>query len=483
MAVGQYCYGAFLKILTLCSPKTTTQKYLCGTMFLAVNPTYDIRDDDGTVAHLKACRDNVSASVTDYIGNVNTDVLISCFENDIIPRLNQEKLKRMILAIRDVLLNDSSIDGSAVIGSILKKQKDEYRIITEFHLPEMLADFMIFSLRGIDNNTGASYIGRIDNAYIDSFEKQTSNIKIVQQKSVLPTSLATTLTDKDYKNTFEEVSNVKLGLNNPEDFRIFRLKLEDYEFTYGALQTFLSRNLGRYVHSRAKMNKYKITDDLERVGVEAAQLLRDNGTGDDLGPMMLYAFLEKELHAPKILSQVELSAGLGQCAGIHLLNLGGVTTQYQLVYGASDVQGDLRTAIDEAFEEVRQIKGRKPSAMTLVDSTAFKCAFVDATMTSNVISMILPSRKGQENALTAYGIFLGYTLKMKEEAYSLSLEDFKQELKLQLETDIASQVSYIMNKIQGLKMAGHSFYIYVLPFNDADVDKKSIMSKLIGGGN
>lgn len=481
--MGRYCYGAFLKILTLCSPKTTTQKYLCGTMFLVVNPAYDIRDDDGTVGHLKACRDNVSASVTDYIGSVDTNALISCFENDIIPKLNQAKLKNMILAIRDVLLNDGGIDDSAVIGRVLRKQKGEYRIMTEFHLPEMLADFMIFSLQGIDNRTGALYIGKIDKAYIDSFGIQTGGIKIVQQGSVLPTPLATTLTDRDYKSTFEEVSNAKLGLSNPEDFRIFRLKLEDYEFTYGALQTFLSRNLGRYVHSRAKMNKYKITDDLERVGIEAAQLLRDNGTGDDLGAMMLYAFLEKELHAPKILSQVELSAGLGQCSGIHLLNLGGATTQYQLVYGASDVQGDLRTAIDEAFEEVRQIKARKPSAMTLVDSTAFKCAFVDATMASNVISMILPSRKGQENAATAYGIFLGYTLKMKKDAYFLSLEDFKQELKLQLEADIVSQSSYIMGKIQGLKMAGHSFYIYVLPFNDADMDKKSIMSKLIGGGN
>lgn len=38
--MGRYCFGAFLKVLSLCSPRSTTNKYLCGTMFLAVNESY-----------------------------------------------------------------------------------------------------------------------------------------------------------------------------------------------------------------------------------------------------------------------------------------------------------------------------------------------------------------------------------------------------------------------------------------------------------
>ena len=52
---GHLCFGGFLKILSLCSPRSTTNKFLCGTMFLAVNPLYDIREDDGTVGHLINC--------------------------------------------------------------------------------------------------------------------------------------------------------------------------------------------------------------------------------------------------------------------------------------------------------------------------------------------------------------------------------------------------------------------------------------------
>ena len=65
--MGRYSYGAFLTVLSLCSPRSTTNKYLCGTIFLSVNPSYDILDDDGAVAHLKNCSNNVSPLITDNI--------------------------------------------------------------------------------------------------------------------------------------------------------------------------------------------------------------------------------------------------------------------------------------------------------------------------------------------------------------------------------------------------------------------------------
>ncbi|MCD8348262.1 MAG: hypothetical protein LUD16_10030, partial [Lachnospiraceae bacterium] len=163
--MGRYCYGAFLKIMTLCSPRATTQKYLCGTMFCAVNPKYDIRSDDSTVGHLKACRDNVSPEVMDFIGNVDAETLVRCFETKIIPTLKQEKLKNMVLALTDTLFRDTGIDDSAVIGKVLAKKKGEYRVEIEFHLPEMLTDFMIFSLEGIDNSSGAAFIDEINKSY------------------------------------------------------------------------------------------------------------------------------------------------------------------------------------------------------------------------------------------------------------------------------------------------------------------------------
>ena len=82
---GHLCFGSFLKILTLCSPRSTTQKFLCGTMFLAVNPMYDIRDDDGTVGHLVNCSNNISPAITDEISPEHASSVLACFETQIIP--------------------------------------------------------------------------------------------------------------------------------------------------------------------------------------------------------------------------------------------------------------------------------------------------------------------------------------------------------------------------------------------------------------
>ena len=50
-----------------------------------------------------------------------------------------------------------------------------------------------------------------------------------------------------------------------------------------------------------------------------------------------------------------------------------------------------------------------------------------------------------------------------------------------IELDIEVALDRIHTKISELKLGYKSFYIYVLPFNNADGDKKSIMNDLIGG--
>ena len=48
--------------------------------------------------------------------------------------------------------------------------------------------------------------------------------------------------------------------------------------------------------------------------------------------------------------------------------------------------------------------------------------------------------------------------------------------------DIKTHAAYIVNKIKGEGLGNHSFYFYILPLNDADGEKISIMNGLMGGG-
>ena len=84
------------------------------------------------------------------------------------------------------------------------------------------------------------------------------------------------------------------------------------QFVSDDLQSFIRKNVGRYVFSRARLEQFRTSGDLESIGLEAMTIMANNGTpgqkdtGNALGEILLYAFLEQILDAPKIMSKVEL---------------------------------------------------------------------------------------------------------------------------------------------------------------------------------
>ena len=50
-----------------------------------------------------------------------------------------------------------------------------------------------------------------------------------------------------------------------------------------------------------------------------------------------------------------------------------------------------------------------------------------------------------------------------------------------MQEDIRRNINYILNKIQVNGLGQHSFYFYVLPFNDAETEKKAIMEAVLKG--
>lgn len=113
--------------------------------------------------------------------------------------------------------------------------------------------------------------------------------------------LSKTLKDKDMDRIFAEVPCTEdLGLSKPGQLRLFHLLLRDGKFYHEDLEKWLYRNLSRYVFSRA------------------IQTMRENGAadekgmGNELGEMMIYAFLEGKLSDPKLMSRVELSTDISQ---------------------------------------------------------------------------------------------------------------------------------------------------------------------------
>lgn len=300
--------------------------------------------------------------------------------------------------------------------------------------------------------------------------------------------LSKTLNEK-FDTVFEEVIHSEnLGLINKNDLRLFYLDVESNEFSYDPLVEFLVDNLGRYVFSRAEIDELTMTGKEQTVVFRASKRLArtgkpdEKGTGNELGELLDYCFFEHVLDAPKILSKYEQVTARGtykaQSSGVHLLTIGDEEIPaYQLVYGASGIVDDIQDAIDKAFEEIASVSSGQRKERQVVDSTVMGKSF-DEDTTARLKQVLLPS-KNKVHVDNAYGLFIGYSLGLDAEQYDN--DEFREAVQDKMRLDIQNHVEYIVQKINKLKLGKCSFYIYVLPLNDALTDKKEIMNRLFEG--
>jgi hypothetical protein len=306
-----------------------------------------------------------------------------------------------------------------------------------------------------------------------------------------------TLNSKDFAGVFTEVEHTgDLGLHNPNHVHIYHLNIENNAFIYDGLHKFLQNNVGRYVFSRAQLNQFRLDGYAESISSMATRLLRkirkttDKGAGGELGEILLYAFLEEVLGAPKLLSKVELKTSTNMYVygsdGVHLLSSNGNdgVPFYQLVLGESKIKGDLKDAVDEAFESIRKMAENPVNEIRLVESNIFKEACTPE-QAEFIKSLILPEKRGDKQYDKAFGVFLGYSLG-KLDTVGLSNAQYRKAVKDKLVADISATIPHIIKKINekssdGSDLSGYSFYFYTLPFNNTDSDRRTIMNELTGG--
>ena len=181
-------------------------------------------------------------------------------------------------------------------------------------------------------------------------------------------NLRTTVNDRDFDHIFAEVKDhgEVLNVRGNSELRLFYLRgVSDSHFPIENLRKFLSKNIGAYVFSRSKIHQFELEGDAHSVGIEAMDIMRKNGdadqrgTGNELGEIMAFTFLESVLKAPKIYSKVELSkVGGGGSASdsIHdkMLNIGDSTVSYEMVFAASGIIGTFTEAVDAVFSHIAE---------------------------------------------------------------------------------------------------------------------------------
>lgn len=291
----------------------------------------------------------------------------------------------------------------------------------------------------------------------------------------------TLLSEETFDNIFTEVTHDnKLPLQNPNQLRIFHLDMPNNEFDFTHLKEFLEENIGSYVFSRAKIDNLYAMKKERSIDFQARKEMLEMAN-NNLSEMMIYLFLEHVLEAPKLISKVELAStgNVSNSDSVHLHTLSdNLGTYYQMVFGVSNIVGDIRDAIDNAFLKIKKINDSKQDEVRLVDKTVLGQSFDEET-TEKIKGILLPSKDSPTTPSNAFGIFLGYSLGLK--TTTRSVRQFPTDAVAKMKFDIENHVEYIADKINKLGLNAHSFYIYIMPFNDAISDSEDVLDQILPG--
>lgn len=485
------CYASLLKIMYYCKSHNVSQKLLNGTMLLSIDSTYDMRDDDNAASTMSTGGRNIHPDVAANARNLSVSNVVEFFRNNVITKLDGAKIKIAVLVLIDILAEDDLIPGDTEVYLERHKTKEEIITETEFDPSELITNLFLYAVANVKSSDYKPEIKEITTEYIDTFEFKKDTISFRKTVFASIPSIHKTIKEKNFTGVFTEVKHPEsLGLRNNNELKVFHLNMSNSQFSTRELKKFLLCNIGRYVYSRAELEQFVLDDDVESIGMTALAKLKKYGgteqlTGDALGDMILYAFLEQVLNAPKIMSKIELTTTASHYGsksdGIHLLALDDGLGQpyHQLVFGASHIIGDLSQAVNEAMDAVKKIKDNPSAELNVVDSTIFGRVFDNSTA-EYMKQLILPSKGGASVIDHAYGVFLGYTLELN--ALTLSNPQFRVEAVKKMQEDIKAATPCIIEKINNMGMSGYSFYFYILPFNDALEEKKRIVSDMLTGG-
>ena len=300
--------------------------------------------------------------------------------------------------------------------------------------------------------------------------------------------LKRTLPEGATAKIFHEVHHTEeLGLRNPNQLRIFCLDITNTKFSYASLKDFLVDCVGYYVFDRAEIKKLEEEGHIHSIGWRAMQRMLKNGkvdqqgTGNELSVILLYAFLEDVLGAPKLFSKIELSAfDQVHSDSVHLLPMPEDDSYFQMVFGTSNIVGDLGDAVDKAFAALTELKKTEEDEVQLVSTSFLKQCFENKETENYFVSILQPSEEQVTRPEPAFGIFLGYSIDLDKSKYTN--REYPGVVAQKIEMDIRSLIDDIKQKIDELGMDSYSFYIYVLPLDEAEADKKAILQELLVGG-
>ena len=474
------CFATLVKILLLCSKQGTKQKVLCARLLSSINYKYgyELEADESTISKLMACKVGLSPDeIVNVMHVVEFENVKSNISANVVPLLDRNVLPCGLVALKHIIDN-GGFDSNSVIGN---KTVDEITKLTNVDIADCITNLLYYTVVGIHNTEGASTIKLVTKEYVHGFQSQAESVSFVRDSRSAPTELSKTLVNSNFNDVFTKVrSKAALELSNRSGIEMYFLDIAESCFDYCELSDYLLSCVGRYVYSRTEVQRLIDKNKIDSIGLRAVKVMNKNGdadekdSGNELGDMLIYSFLEEVLNAPKILSKVEIRGKQSKSDSIHLLRyVDSKQIKYQLIFGTSSIHDNIYDALDEVFEMLLQIKSGNKNERDTVDIALCNNTFDKST--TELLKTILIPQKGKPKIPMAFGIFVGYSVGV----INNNNDEFFTEVQKKMKRDIEEVVPYISRKAHDMGLEAHSYYLYFLPMNHAEQDKKAIMEELM----
>ncbi len=277
-----------------------------------------------------------------------------------------------------------------------------------------------------------------------------------------------------------------VGFNTTLNLHI--LKIINNKFAYYELVDALEDCIVTYCLSSKELQK--LSKNVGKKYTRAVRKLRKHDSNDgELGEILLYCLLESHLKAPKIFTKMQLKTSSNDYVkgadGVHLLDLG--NKNYQLIFGESKLNNDFQRGLYEAFTSINDYLTRAENNIN-DEITLLNSHLENETVTEELYQflkkIILPSAHEDEiNTDNAFGIFIGFDLKIDDDIWILPNTEFRQTVRKLIQEQVKKEFNYIEKKIKDFKLQGYSFYIYAIPFFDLDKTRKRVIKNLKDADN
>lgn len=450
--MSKLCFGSFAQCL---------KKYYGDTNELLVNDLLgaiknDLSIEKGKVSILFNCKTKVMDEIVSSSRTIKVANNIENYFNEyIIPNIFDAGKNDLIQLLQRLINGDDSISYETKFD--LLSHKD--------NLPKFLSKVFLYAI--------------IQNNIVESPLDNLGELETLKEPKFELTSLLS-----NFENVFIEVKqNNNLGLLNNNHIKTFHFNIENNAFSFEALNKYLLKNIGRYMYSRLQLDEFIENEEQDTIALEAIKLLKQkvNTTeklDNELGNIVIYLLLENILKAPKLYTSIECEDSILNKAGVHLFTLNSENLSFQMVFSQSHITNNLKDSIDKIFEDLDILKKSQNKHYKFLETSILNQNFDDIT-SSKLKNIILPQKRDTNISVNnAYGILLGYTLDIEK---NVSNEDCNKNVKNQMIKDLQKNIPYIVSKINLIGLQNSSFYIYLIPFNNADNEKSIIMKTLVGG--